>query len=601
MFKENRLRWALAPFLLALAVVIACGGGDDEPDAPGAAATARPADAAATARPSDAAATARPGDAAATAAPASAAATAQPADPAAPAVDPKRGGELIRGTSRVHRFWDYNTDPVWFAPQTMQRIYSNLVRFDPADGVTIIPDAASDWSISDDAKTFTFTIRNDIKFHDGNKLTPDDVVATFERAQNPPEGVTYVRLAAMRTVESISASGNDVTFVLASPDVDFLQNFAGAWGIIIPRIMLESEGGLDGPDKIIGSGPYVMGKQELDSFIETPKNPDFYVMAPDGLAFPYLDKITTISLPDPEARIAAQQTGRVDITSYDPAEFVVANGAFNSIGADKVEIQVSPLAGLNYITLNAKKPPFDDIEARRAIYKIFDRARQQQLSSLPNGQPATLVNGFLGTIDPFLDEIMTIRENDPATRAEVLAEGQAHAAGVGLEGFTLSLQSTPPFFQEIAQLVAQVYEDGGLDVELRVLDRAANTEANQSGDWFAQVSTPNVVLPSVSAMLITLYGINGSNANFIADRPDSYEPIYAKIAATQDGPERDGYIREAQRILREDWVPAVPFEKQVGSAEIIANYVHGRDAAVGQWFNLHWYHDLWIDERSSRK
>ena len=580
MFKENRLRWALAPLLLALAVAIACGGGDEDDAAP----------AQVSAAPTATTAAAQP-----------ATATTAPTSTTAPIADEKRGGELIRGTSRVHRRWDYNTEPVWFAPQTMQRIYSNLVRFDPSDGTTIIPDAASAWSISDDARTFTFTIRDDIKFHDGNQLTTDDVVATFERAQNPPEGVTYIRLAAMRTVESISASGDEVIFVLGAPDVDFLQNFAGAWGIIIPRIMLESEGGLDGPDKIIGSGPYMMGNQELDSFMETPKNPDFYIDAPDGEPYPYLDKITTISLPDPEARIAAQQTGRVDITSYDPAEFVAANGAFNSIGADKVQIQVSPLAGLNYITLNAKKPPFDSLEARKAIYLIFDRLRQQQLSSLPNGEFATLATGFLGTIDPFLDEIPTIREVNPDTRAEVLAEGQALAASVGLTGFELKLQSTPPFFQEIGQLVQQVYEDGGLDVKLRVLDRAANTEATASGDWVAQVSTPNVVLPSVSAMLLTLYGINGSNANFIADRPASYEPNFAKILATKDGPEREGYIREALRILREDWVPAVPFEKQVGSAEIIANYVHGRDAAVGQWFNLHWYHDLWIDKDSPRK
>ena len=575
MFKENRLRWALVPLMLAMAVVIACGGGDDDDAVPTQASTA----------------------------PASQPVAAEPTKVVAdaPVVDEKRGGVLIRGTSRVFRRWDYNTEPVWFAPQTMQRIYSQLVRFDPADGTTIIADAASAWSISADAKTFTFTIRDDIKFHDGNQLTPDDVVATFERAQNPPEGVTYIRLAAMRSVESITASGDEVTFVLGAPDVDFLQNFAGAWGVIIPRIMLESEGGLDGPDKIIGSGPYMIGDHEIDSFMETPKNPDFYLIAPDGDPYPYLDMIISVSLPDPEARIAAQETGRVDITSYDPAEFVVASAAFQSIGADKVQLQVSPLAGLNYITLNSKKPPFDDLKARKAIYLIFDRLRQQQLSALPNGEFATVATGFLGTIDPFLDEIPTIREVNPDTRAEVLAEGQALAKEVGLEGFELKLQSTPPFFQEIAQLVQQVFEDGGLDVELRVLDRAANIEAGASGDWVASVGTPNVVLPSVSAMLLTLYGENGSNADFIAERPASYEPNFAKILATQDGPERDGYIREALRILREDWVPAVPFEKQVGSAEIIANYVHGREAALGLWFNLHWYHDLWIDNDAPRK
>ncbi len=579
MFKKNSLRWALGPLLFALMIVIACGG-DDEAAAP--AAKAAPTAKAETAKPTEA----KPTEAKPT---------------SAPVKDEKRGGELIRGTSRVHRWWDYNTDPIWFAPQTMQRIYSNLVRFDPSDGSTIVPDVATDWSISEDATTFTFTVRDDVKWHDGKPLTTDDIVATFERAKSPPGDLSFKRLASMKLLESITASGDQVVFKLQSADVDFLQNFAGAWGIILPKHVLEMEGGLNGPDRIIGSGPYVMGEQELEAFITTPANPNFYKIAPDGKPYPYLDKITTVSLPDPEARIAAQQTGRVDISSYDPAEFVAAMGAYKSIGEDNVQIQVSPLAGINYLVLNSTKPPFDKLEARRAAYLIFDRLRMQKLSALPSGENATIVTGFSGTIDPLLGEILGIREVAAETRAEVLAEGQALAASVGLEGFEIKFQSTPPFFQEIAQLAAQVLEDGGLDIELRMLDRTANVEATNSGDWVASVGTPNWTLPSVSEAFRTAYLPDGSNGTFGAPAPPGFDALFEKILSTHPGPERDELYREAYRVLREDWVPVVPFQKQVGSVELIANYVHGRQPALGQWFNLHWYYDLWVDEDSPRK
>lgn len=524
----------------------------------------------------------------------------EPAETTEAAKEDMRGGELIRGVSRVHRRWDYNTEPVWFAPQTMQRIYSNLIRFDPKDGTTIVADLATKWEISTDAKTFTFTLREGIKWHDGKPLTADDVVFTFERAKNPPTGLSFPRLSAMKLLESVKADGNKVVFKLANSDVDFLQNFAGAWGIILPKHVVTQEGGLNGADRIVGTGPFVMGETTLDQFMTTVRNPDFYLKAPDGSPFPYLDKVTTISLPDPEARIAAQQTGRVDITSYDPAEFQNAMGAFNSIGKDKVQMQVSALAGVNYVGFNASKPPFDTLEGRRAAYLLFDRLRMQQLSRLPTGEDATMPTGFLGTVDPFLDEVPKLWEVAKASREAALAEGKALAKSAGLTGFTLMLQSTPPFFPEIAQLVAQVYEDAGIEVKLRVLDRTARLAADNTGDFEVGLDTPNVVLPSVSAFFREQY-LPGGREPFAAKPPQAFLDVYNKLVATPDGPARTKLIREALRITREEWVPVVPFGKQVGSVELIAKYVHGRTPATGQWFNLHWYHDIWIDGNSPRK
>lgn len=509
-----------------------------------------------------------------------------------------RGGEVIRGVSRVHRFWDYNTEQVWWAPQPMQRIYSNLVRFDASDGTTIIPDLATAWEIGDGGRTFTFTLREGVKWHDGKPFTAEDVVFTFERSKNPPEGLKFPRLTAMKLLDTIKADGNKVVFTLADADVDFLLNFAGAWGIILPKHVVTMEGGLNGPDRVIGTGPYMMGKTTLNEFITTERNPNFYLQAPDGSPFPYLDRVTTVSLNDPEARIAAQETGRVDITSYDPAEFQNAVGAFRSIGEDKVELQISPLAGVNYIGLNSSKPPFDNPDARRAVYLLFDRLRMQQLSKLPTGEDATMPTGFLGTVDPFLDDVPKLPE--VAKRDAALKDGKALAESVGLTGFTMMVGSTPPFFQEIAQLVAQVYEDAGIEVTLKVLDRTAVTAARQSGDYEADMSTPNVVLPSVSAFFREQY-LPGGREPWAAEPPAEFMELFDEIIATPDGSKRERLIKKALEIAREDWVPVVPFGKQVGSAELIAKYVHGRTPATGQWFNVHWYHDIWVDGNSPRK
>ena len=75
--------------------------------------------------------------------------------------------------------------------------YSGLVRFDPLDPNAIIPDAAKEWTVSDDGKTYTFTLFDNIRFHDGKPLTSADVAFSLDRVRNPPEGVASNRQAAL--------------------------------------------------------------------------------------------------------------------------------------------------------------------------------------------------------------------------------------------------------------------------------------------------------------------------------------------------------------------------------------------------------------------
>ena len=85
-------------------------------------------------------------------------------------------------------------------------MYDNLIRFNPNDGGrTIVPDLAEKWEIAPDGSSYTFHLRKGVKFHDGSDLTADDVVATFKRRKDPPEGVVSIRQDLYRVVKSIEA------------------------------------------------------------------------------------------------------------------------------------------------------------------------------------------------------------------------------------------------------------------------------------------------------------------------------------------------------------------------------------------------------------
>ena len=584
--KSRKISTLISMLLLLIAVAIfAAACGEEEP-------TATPIPATATTAPEPTAAPAATEAPEPTAAP-------EPTKAMAPASDGKRGGSIIRGVSRTLRQWDYNTEAVWFAPQSLQRHYSNLVRFDPSDGTTILPDLATEWNIGDDADSFTFSIRDGVKFHDGQDLTLEDVKWTFERSKSPPEGERYPRLLALQSITDITiVDDNTITIEIENPNAEFIQNFAAAWGIVFAQHVMEQEGGMNGPDRVVGTGPFIIDEAEMEEFVTSRSNPDYFLDAPDGDPFPYLDEMTTVALSDVEARIAAIQTARIDIASFDPAEFAPAVGALNAIG-DTVRMEISPLAGINYLSMNANGPPFDDLKARRAAYLLFDRLRMQQLESLPTGEFASVPTGFFGTVDPFIDEIPDLWEVSKDTRDEALAEGTAIAEELGITGFEMVVNSRS-FFQELAQLAAQVYADAGWEVTLNVGDSAANAELIQSANFEMSMSTPNVVLPSVSAFLLEQYLPGGREAN-AAPPPDKVYDLLAELQGATDPLDAQAATREIQKVMREEWIPVVPMGKQVGSSELIANHVQDRPGALGQWFNLHTWTDVWIDENSPRK
>ena len=130
----------------------------------------------------------------------------------------------------------------------VDNIYQGLVSRTPEQD--IVPALAEDWEVSDDGLTYTFTLREGVTFHDGQELTPQDVVWSLQTRKDTPEWSDSARLA---NVASITADGQEITLTLTEPDSSLLWNLTGRAGLI-----LKEGDTVDYQTKANGTGPFTL-------------------------------------------------------------------------------------------------------------------------------------------------------------------------------------------------------------------------------------------------------------------------------------------------------------------------------------------------------
>src|SRR5690606_27253639 len=224
-----------------------------------------------------------------------------------------------------------------------------------ADG-SIVPALAESWTTSDDGLTWTFTLRQGVKFHDGTDLTVDDVVAKFERARDPESGHTHPEYYA--AIESIAApDATTVVFTLSQPSRSLLYNLARPDSVIYPAAKAETQ-----RSEPVGTGPFRFASYTPGTEVVLERFEDYYL---DGV--PYLDRVVFRIISDANTRFAALQAGDVDMMGLIPEQYVQTT--------TMPDLKVTQGTATAEITmaLNNTRPPLDDVRVRQAINLAIDK------------------------------------------------------------------------------------------------------------------------------------------------------------------------------------------------------------------------------------
>jgi len=249
--------------------------------------------------------------------------------------------------------------------------YSNLVIYDQAKPIerpeTIVGELAEKWSWQDNYRNLVFFLRRDVKWHDGQPFTSKDVKFTFDIVREAKDAPTKLRLNPRKewytNVEAIEApDAYTVVFRLKRPQPSLLAILASGYSPVLPAHVPLAEHRA----RCVGTGPFKFKEWRRGEFVELVRNPDYFVKGR-----PYLDGLRYVIVAERGTRVAALQSGQMDV-AY-PGDTTVSIAQQLKSAVPNMQLTETPTNVSENLLLNTKKPPFDNVNVRRALSLAIDR------------------------------------------------------------------------------------------------------------------------------------------------------------------------------------------------------------------------------------
>ena len=423
---------------------------------------------------------------------------------------PKRGGQLILAAHGPPAHFDLLQAGSVANIGSMGAMFDGLLRRDPRTPlIPVVPDLASRWEISPDGLTYTFTLREGVKFHDGDEMDSSDVKASWDRILFPREGVLSQRLPSVDIINEVNALDDyTVEFKMSGPRAldAMMIAFAMQWHVILQKEFLEANNdNLREIDNYPGTGPFVYGSRDDSQWIQN-ANPDYW--NPNA---PYVDSIKHVWLRarTPE-NTAALLGGITDWNMW------IAPKDGKNIG-DKVGINAITMhmPVVHGVMFNTQRTPFDDARVRRALMLVIDQ--QAMLKAIEDVKALGFGDMFLdGT--PFalsteqLQQIPGFRKPTPEDIADAqkLLADAGYPNGEGIGALDLLTRDDPPIRIYSNAIQGMLKQHLNVDTEIRLIDVSGFYEDARQGkfDIFPEGGTSGAV-PDPSIYLTAILGSDG--------------------------------------------------------------------------------------------
>ena len=319
-------------------------------------------------------------------------------------------------------------DPYHQAADARLRIsvlmYQGLM-YEAGDGVAQ-PLLAESYEVSEDGLSYTFRLRDGVKFHNGQEMTAGDVKYSYDYIRDPANGSPGAGDYA--TIEHIEVIDDDtVRFDLSTPNAALLMTLTNKYGGVIPDGYFDDDGAQARMNEAsVGTGPFRLQEFQPNSFLTLARHDDYWQ---DGL--PYLDEITFTFIPSSASLLVALRTGRVDLAVLERPQ-----DAEQLADAAGLIVERWPSLNQRSIDLDNNYEPLADKRVRQAISLAVDKAEILEAAIGGYGQViGTMVAGMQETWGLPLDEVPM--QGPDIERAKALLAEAGHEDGLGLDLVTI--------------------------------------------------------------------------------------------------------------------------------------------------------------------
>ena len=502
---------------------------------------------------------------------------------------PKRGGTLAYTIpADAPPSFDGHREGTFATLHSAAPFYSLLIRINPenpssttdfvCDLCTVMPQP------TDGGKTYTFKIRDGVKFTDGSPLTAADVAASWNHIIYPPKGVLSPRQSWYEMVDTVTAPDpTTIVFRLKFATNAFLPALADPFTFIYKKANLDKD-----PrwyeKNILGSGPFKLADYQVGQSISGVRNPDYY-----RKGLPYLDGFTAIYAPKQAVRVEAIRADRAatEFRGLPPVTRDELKGALDG----KLSVQESDWNCGNLVIPNNQKKPFDDPRVRRALTLAIDRWH----GAPPLSKIAVVrtVGGIvfpgspLAATKPELEQIAGFWPDIEKSRAE--ARRLLKEAGAEGLSFELLNRAVDQPYKYVGIWLVDQWSKIGLHVTQRVLPTGPELDALRSGNFqIALVANCHgVVNPLIDVQAFLPTSVYSANYGYYED-PQEID-LYNKMLRETDFPKQRALMRDFEKEVIDTqaheiwvvwWYRIIPYRSYMKGWKISPSHYINQDLAT---------------------
>jgi peptide/nickel transport system substrate-binding protein len=499
------------------------------------------------------------------------------AEARAQGITPRRGGTLtsiLQPEPPVLQIGVNNQGPTLIAST---KIFQGLLKFSPK--LEPMPELAESWTLSDDKLTYTFKLRNNVKFHDGRPMTAEDVI--FSVMKFHPEVAPRARAIFSRIDKVEAPDAHTVALTLKAPFEPFLLMFDVTACAIVPKHLFDGQDYRTAPavQRPIGTGPFKFAEWQRGNFIRLERFEEYWKPGQ-----PYLDAIIYRIVPDSQSRRLALETGQVMMTAagdIEPFDVPAMRARPNlEVRTDGWEY-FSPVS---WIETNHRVPALADVRVRQAISRAVNRDFIAQRLWFGVGKPAT---NPVASTTRFHDPNVKLAGFDPRAAAQLLDAAGLRANAQGVRT-TLKHLVLPygEIWTRLAEYLRQSLRQVGINLELESTD--AGSWARRIGAWEYETSINFVYQFGDPTLGVERTYVSSNIQKVTFTNTGGYsnprvDALFATARDAQTAEERRVAFSEVQKILVEEvpqiWLMEMAFptisDRKVQGAVQLGTGVHG--------------------------
>ncbi|MCR5675821.1 MAG: ABC transporter substrate-binding protein [Lachnospiraceae bacterium] len=403
--------------------------------------------------------------------------------------------------------------------EVLFNIFEGLVK--PDQTGDLVPAVAEDWTISEDAARYTFTLRNGIRFHDGKAVKAEDVRYSLLRAQEAG------MIPALEEIASVNIPDKDhIEIELNTHDADFLCNLTCA---VIP------ESNADPSTNPIGTGPYkFVSRSPQENVIVT--RFDDYWGTPAGIR-----DVTFRIEANADAVVMDLEGGSIDM-------YARVTSAQKEQLSDRFEVYSGAMNLVQALYLNHKFAPFADERVRKALCCCLDR--QGVMDFVSDGAGSAVGSSMYPAFSKyFLPELSNLYSTDIEKARELLAEAGFDESNPLT--FSVTVASNYQQHVDTAQVLAEQFAKAGVVMKIQTVEwNTWLSETYTNRNYEATVVGVDASTLSASAMLSRF--VSDAGNNFINYDNPAYDTAYATARMAVDDASKTAAYKECETILAKD-------------------------------------------------